>query len=74
MHKFEAALKKAVTECERTLCINLLRESPELTLGELARASGSLADSLARITIGDLTRDEVPQVGGRRDPEGHRCA
>ena len=65
MHKFEAALKMAVAECERTVCINLLRASPELTIGDLARATRPVADLLARITIGDLTGDEVPQVNVR---------
>ena len=65
MRKFEAALKEAVAECERTLCIDLLRASSELTIGDLARASRPVAELLARITIGDLTGDEVPQVNVR---------
>lgn len=53
------SFKDAVAERERTICIDLLRQSPELTLGELAQlAKGALANVLAKITVGDLTRNE----------------
>jgi len=57
--KYESAFRDAVAERERTICIDLLRQSPELTIGDLARlAHGTLADVLARITVGDLTGNE----------------
>ncbi|HRI09301.1 MAG TPA: hypothetical protein PKW35_15880 [Nannocystaceae bacterium] len=65
--KYESAFRDAVAERQRTICINLLRQSPELTVGDLASlAKGQLADLLARITVGDLTGREPALVTAPR--------
>lgn len=70
MLKFEAAFRTAVAESERTVCINLLRENPGLTIGDLARASGPVAELLAKITIEDLTASRRPdRAQTRRAPD-----
>ncbi|HRI06981.1 MAG TPA: hypothetical protein PKW35_04145 [Nannocystaceae bacterium] len=65
--KYESAFRDAVSERQRTICIDLLRQSPELTVGDLASlAKGPLADLLASITVGDLTGREPALVTAPR--------
>ncbi|HEY8378780.1 MAG TPA: hypothetical protein VIK91_19950 [Nannocystis sp.] len=55
MSKNVVSLVTAVETRKRQICIDLLRQNPELTLGELHQlARGELGKLLASITVGDL--------------------
>ncbi|MEZ4452255.1 MAG: hypothetical protein R3B09_22505 [Nannocystaceae bacterium] len=61
----EAAFKAAVAERERQICIDLLRSTPELTLGEIQRLSkGELGRVLSTVTIADLIAGVARPSGG----------
>ncbi len=53
--KYEAAFQAAVIDRERQICIDLLRQTPELTLGEIHKLSkGSLARIFDAISVEEL--------------------
>ena len=53
--KYEAAFQAAVIDRERQICIDLLRQTPELTLGEIHKLSkGSLARVFDAISVKEL--------------------
>ncbi len=53
--KYEAAFQAAVIDRERQICIDLLRETPELTLGEIHKISkGSLGRIFDAISVAEL--------------------
>lgn len=58
--KYEAAFQAAVIERERQICIDLLRQSPEMTLGEIHKLSkGSLGRIFDAISVSELVRGEA---------------
>ena len=57
--KYESAFKSAIADSERKICIELLRQNPDMTLGDLQKLSkGSLASIFAEITLGELLSGE----------------
>ena len=55
MSKYDVSLVSAVEGRKRQICIDLLRQNPELTLGELHQlARGELGKLLSTITVDDL--------------------
>ncbi|MEZ4383302.1 MAG: hypothetical protein R3A79_18380 [Nannocystaceae bacterium] len=55
--KYEAAFQAAVIERERQICIDLLRQSPEMTLGEIHKLSkGALGKIFDAISVSELIR------------------
>lgn len=62
--KYEAAFQAAVIERERQICIDLLRQSPEMTLGEIHKLSkGSLGRIFDAISVSELIRGEASSDG-----------
>ncbi len=58
--KYEAAFQAAVIDRERQICIDLLRESPDLTLGEIHKISkGSLGRIFDAISVAELLAGEA---------------
>ncbi|HRI10049.1 MAG TPA: hypothetical protein PKW35_19645, partial [Nannocystaceae bacterium] len=58
--KYETAFKTAIAESERKICIDLLRQNPGLTLGELYKlAKGPMGAVLGEISIAELAAGEA---------------
>lgn len=71
----EAAFKAAVAERERQICIDLLRSTPELTLGEIQRLSkGELGRVLSTVTIADLISGVARPAAPAAAPKASRSA
>ncbi len=69
MSKYESAIKSAIDAQERQVCLDLLRSSPELTLGEIHKLSrGSIGRHFGSITVGELLGGS-PQTGGTRSQQ-----
>ncbi|MBK8266292.1 MAG: hypothetical protein IPK80_33815 [Nannocystis sp.] len=65
--KYEAAFKTAIAESERKICIDLLRQHPELTLGELYKlSSGAMGGVFAEITLAELVAGKVQSTPAPR--------
>ncbi|MCA9715138.1 MAG: hypothetical protein KC468_10700 [Myxococcales bacterium] len=55
MSKYETEIRSALDEQERQVCLDLLRASPELTLGDIHKLSrGSIGRHFGSITVGEL--------------------
>lgn len=55
MSKYETEIRSALDEQERQVCLDLLRASPELTLGDIHKLSrGSIGRHFGSITVGKL--------------------
>ncbi len=53
--KYEAAFQSAIIDRERQICIDLLRQTPDLTLGDIHKLSrGSLARIFDAISVDEL--------------------
>jgi hypothetical protein len=62
MSKNVVSLVSAVESRKRQICIDLLRQNPELTLGELHQlARGELGKLLSTITVQDLLGSDRPR-------------
>ncbi len=78
--KYEAAFQAAVIDRERQICIDLLRETPELTLGEIHKLSkGSLgrifdAISVAEILAGAASSAPAKPKGRVGRPRGSKSS
>jgi hypothetical protein len=78
--KYEAAFQAAVVERERQICIDLLRQSPEMTLGEIHKLSkGSLgrifdAISVSELIRGEASSDEAPAPAKAPKRRGRKAA
>ena len=68
MSKYDVSLVSAVESRKRQICIDLLRQNPELTLGELHQlARGELGKLLSTITVDDLLHpDQTREVAPAR--------
>ncbi|MCA9637779.1 MAG: hypothetical protein KC420_17250 [Myxococcales bacterium] len=63
--KYESAFQAAVVDRERQICIDLLRQSPELTLGEIHKLSkGTLGRVLDAISVAELLSGHVADSTG----------
>lgn len=78
MSKNVVSLVSAVESRKRQICIDLLRQNPELTLGELHQlARGELGKLLSTITVHDLlhpgeARPAAPQPAARPGRPGRK--
>ncbi len=62
MSKYESAIRTAIDAQERQVCLDLLRNSPALTLGEIHKLSrGSIGRHFSSITVGELLGGPVQQ-------------
>jgi len=69
--KYEAAFQAAVIDRERQICIDLLRETPELTLGEIHKLSkGSLGRIFDVISVAEILAGEASAAPAKAKPKG----